>query len=100
MLEINPRCVLQRGARWGWMRRPGNPSLVIPAKAGIALRFHRIFDGELTHPCAGEKESASCRFPQRGLSSPARRRAGSRLSGGPSRPALGTLAALTPAHQL
>jgi len=28
------------------------------------------------HPCAGEKESASCRFPLRGLSPPAHRRTG------------------------
>ena len=28
------------------------------------------------HPCAGEKESASCRFPLRGLSSPSHRRTG------------------------
>ena len=28
------------------------------------------------HPCAGEKESASCRFPLRGLSSPTHRRTG------------------------
>ena len=28
------------------------------------------------HPCAGEKESASCRFPLRGLSTPTHRRTG------------------------
>ncbi len=56
-------------------KREGHPAWRLP---GIhARQVREPGPGFSTaHPCAGEKESASCRFPLRGLSSPTHRRTG------------------------
>ena len=56
-------------------KREGHPAWRLPPIHGRQVR--EAGPGFSTaHPCAGEKESASCRFPLRGLSSPPHRRTG------------------------
>jgi len=62
---------------WPEKRGPkrGHPAWRLPPIHGRQVR--EAGPGFSTaHPCAGEKESASCRFPLRGLSSPPHRRTG------------------------
>jgi hypothetical protein len=55
---------------------PALPQLRHPCRRP-ARQVREVGPGFSTaHPCAGEKESASCRFPLRGLSSPPHRRTG------------------------
>jgi len=76
-------------------QREGHPAWRLP---GIHARQVRelctpvgIKPGFSTaHPCTDEKESASCRFPLRGLSSTPHRRTGARVERRASCPALGT----------
>ena len=56
-------------------KREGHPAWRLP---GIHARQVREAGSGFStaHPCAGEKESTSCRFPLRGLSTPPHRRTG------------------------
>ena len=56
-------------------KREGHPAWRLPPIPGRQVR--ESGPGFSTaHPCAGEKESASCRSPLRGLSTPTHRRTG------------------------
>jgi hypothetical protein len=69
--ELLFSCVAKRKVT----KREGHPAWRLPPILGRQVR--ELGPGFSTaHPCAGEKESASCRFPLRGLSSPAHRRTG------------------------
>jgi len=74
-------------------QREGHPAWRLP---GIhARQVRELRPGFSTaHPCAGEKESASCRFPLRGPSTTAHRRTETKKSAGSSWSALVALANL------
>jgi hypothetical protein len=56
-------------------QREGHPAWRLPGM--YAQQVRELGPGFSTaHPCAGEKGSASCRFPLRGLSTPSHRRTG------------------------